>query len=358
MKNLFLPFSFLSMLLIVCAACGEDAQENSGPGPEPQQCPPNQVRHPQLGTCVSIFEQGDMGTDLAGDESADSPEDERTDIPQTGCLPLYEDADNDGWGGGEPLERCAQRGQEPSGFSTRGGDCDDTDPRRAPQLDEVCDKIDNNCNDEINEGSMCAFYAHTDTDLYLVDPINKTAQQVTSIEPFLDMDTDNDGNLYGLTSTALFSFDALSSTWFQIGTHNISANANGFAVLNESAFVTAGNNLYSINLATAASVRVGSLEQYISSGDCVVGKGDILLMSASGTSDDVLIQIDGLNAQTTRLGSIGFDKVYGLTSAWGTLYGLTGDGELIEVNPGTGQGQLVHRFDGLTWFGAASSPQR
>lgn len=349
------------MLLLACAACGEDAQNNSGPGPGLEPCPPNQTRHPVLGTCVSIFDKLDMGgADMGADQvgQPDTPVDQQPDVPQTGCLPLYRDADNDGWGAGPQLDRCAQAGQAPAGFATRAGDCDDMDSARAPELEELCDKVDNNCNDEINEGSMCAFYAHTDTDLYLVDPFNKTSQRITSIEPFLDMDTDNNGNLYGLTSSALFSFDALSSTWFQVGTHNISANANGFAILNNSAFVTASNTLYSINLTTAASVLVGSLGQYNSSGDCVVAKGDILLMSASGPADDTLIRIDGSNAQTTRLGSIGFDKVYGLTSAWGTLYGLTGDGELIEVNPGTGRGQLVHRFNGLEWFGAASSPQR
>ena len=350
-------------LFLASASCGGDTNKGEG---DPVECPPNQVRHPQLGTCVSIFDKTDATPDADTDTSEDlTPDvepdvelDVEPDVPDTDCLPLYVDEDRDGWGTGQPLDRCAREDQAPAGFSTRGGDCDDSEPRRSPGLEEVCDQIDNDCDADINEDTMCAFYAHTDTDLYLVDPINKTAQNVTSIEPFLDMDTDNAGNLYGLTSSALFTFDELSSTWFQVGTHNISSTANGFAVLNDSAFVTAGTDLYSIDLATAASVRVGSLGRYSSSGDCVVAKGDVLLMSASGINDDVLIRIDGATAQTTRLGAMGFDKVYGLTSAWGTLYGLTGDGELIEVDPGTGRGRLIHRFNGLTWYGAASSPQR
>ncbi len=37
------------------------------------------------------------------------------------------------------------------GFGLLGGDCDDADDRRAPDLDEVCDEIDNDCNDQVDD---------------------------------------------------------------------------------------------------------------------------------------------------------------------------------------------------------------
>ena len=56
--------------------------------------------------------------------------------------------------------------------------------------------------------------------------------------------------------------------------------------------------------------------------------------------------------------AIGFDEVFGLTAAWGTLYGLTTAGELIRIDERTGQGTGIMTFDGVTWWGAASTPGR
>lgn len=63
-----------------------------------------------------------------------------------------------------------------------------------------------------------------------------------------------------------------------------------------------------------------------------------------------------------RLGSIGFDDVYALVAGWDNLYGLTSfgenDGQLIKIDPNTGQGTLLHTFPGIQFFGSASDPQR
>jgi hypothetical protein len=59
------------------------------------------------------------------------------------------DADGDGFGaiGGTTLDACT----EPSGYAAVAGDCDDTDAARAPGLDEVCDGLDNDCNNVIDD---------------------------------------------------------------------------------------------------------------------------------------------------------------------------------------------------------------
>ncbi len=56
----------------------------------------------------------------------------------------FVDADGDGFGDTAlPLNQCAGLGQ----FSTIGGDCDDADPTRNPSQVEICDGIDNDCNE-------------------------------------------------------------------------------------------------------------------------------------------------------------------------------------------------------------------
>ena len=43
-------------------------------------------------------------------------------------------------------------------------DCDDADPFNHPGGEEVCDEQDNNCDGEIDEGTLTTFYADTDGD--------------------------------------------------------------------------------------------------------------------------------------------------------------------------------------------------
>jgi hypothetical protein len=51
------------------------------------------------------------------------------------------------------------------GFSA-DEDCDDNNAQAAPDLEEVCDGIDNNCDKRIDEGLMQTYYADYDRDGY------------------------------------------------------------------------------------------------------------------------------------------------------------------------------------------------
>ena len=45
-------------------------------------------------------------------------------------------------------------------------DCDDNNPEIAPGQKEVCDNIDNNCDEQIDEGLMQTYYRDYDRDGY------------------------------------------------------------------------------------------------------------------------------------------------------------------------------------------------
>ena len=77
----------------------------------------------------------------------------------------YFDLDIDGYGDediGSFRLRCSI--EVDSTLVTIGGDCDDTDPAINPDAPEVCDGIDNNCNNQTDEGVTTTYYPDIDGD--------------------------------------------------------------------------------------------------------------------------------------------------------------------------------------------------
>ncbi|MCO4747396.1 MAG: hypothetical protein KC912_21530 [Proteobacteria bacterium] len=81
-------------------------------------------------------------------------------------VPWWEDADQDGFTVELPLVLCA--GVTPTGFwqqtTTSTWDCDDTVAAVWPGADEICDDIDNDCDDSIDEAGGFEAYADIDVD--------------------------------------------------------------------------------------------------------------------------------------------------------------------------------------------------
>jgi len=73
----------------------------------------------------------------------------------------YVDADGDGWGDDAS---AAVSCELPEGAVEAGGDCDDTDDSIHPEVVEVCDGIDNNCDDTVDEDLTTDWYLDADED--------------------------------------------------------------------------------------------------------------------------------------------------------------------------------------------------
>ena len=81
----------------------------------------------------------------------------------TGETTWYLDADGDGYGRlAGSIAACAQ----PPGYVADSNDCDDVDAAAYPGATEVCDEIDNDCNNQVDEGLAApgAWFADFDSD--------------------------------------------------------------------------------------------------------------------------------------------------------------------------------------------------
>ena len=307
-------------------------------------------------TDVATLEDGGADTTVPDTSTPDSGGSDATNRPDLGPIEDPCDLDNDGY----RALTCAG-----------GTDCNDESARENPGARELCDFIDNNCNDLVNEGIDCEFYAHTDNEVYLVDPFKRTATLVVETPATIyDFDTANDGTLYALAGSDLFRFDDTRDRWVTVGAMGESIRPNGLAIDSRNVgYATADNDLYRINLETGAATYVGSMGRegshtFESSGDCVIDKNDVLYMSSRNAdrSLDYLARIDASTGDGALIGPTGFSRIYGITAAWGYLFGLTVAGELLQIDTNTGAAELLHTFtvggSTLRWYGSASSPGR
>ena len=353
--------------LLSCVAalgCSEDPTpaKNNTPTADMRadmvSCVDGEVLDPRTNRCVPVFIMPDM-PDMRPMVDMNQPDqDQGPDLATPDMAPDPCDKDFDTYRAATP--ECG------------GDDCDDDNPFIHPGRDELCDDLDNNCNGQLNERLECEFFANTRDALYKIDPFKKTARKLIDLEFSLqDIDTTPQGVLYGIDADNLYRYEpgiGLTVVGGGLRLSN-SGTINGLAIDRDGkVFATGTNRLYEVDISDSASSSygrgrlVGQMAQDVtSSGDCVINKGNTLFMTSKKAGEkDSLVRIThtASSAEATIIGDTGFSSIFGLTAAWGKLYGVNTFGELIVIDERTGQGTLLHTFPDLRFFGAASSPSR
>ena len=136
------------------------SEESFCPGNEP----PEFVEQP--GDC----DDGDDAVNPDADEVCDGVDndcDGEVDVDAIDASTWYGDKDEDGYGadGSEQVQCDSPQGKWVEDVA---GDCDDEDPTTYPDADELCDGLDNDCDDEVDEDPVdeVRYYADDDGDGY------------------------------------------------------------------------------------------------------------------------------------------------------------------------------------------------
>jgi len=114
----------------------------------------------------------------------------------TTAVTTYRDLDDDGFG--DPLHSDTSC-ETPDGYVTDNTDCNDTDETAHPGAPEVCDSIDNNCDDVIDEegaGGCFVYYRDSDGDSY------GSTESVCACDPIDDFTATSSTDCYDDNSSA------------------------------------------------------------------------------------------------------------------------------------------------------------
>ncbi len=171
-------------------------------------------------------DDGDDAIHPEADETCDGIDNDCNDEVDDGLGDVaslwYADRDSDGWGDDDDsVLACAM----PDGRVARGGDCDDGAGGVNPEGVEVCNGVDDDCDERVDEGLTSTWYRDFDDDGYgdrhspieactlpdgYVDDDRDCNDETAAARPGLDEvcdDLDNDCN--GVTD------DGVGTTWYQ-----------------------------------------------------------------------------------------------------------------------------------------------
>ncbi len=122
-------------------------------------------------TCTPKADQVPDGTDCDDSDAATYPgADEMCDQKDNDCdgetdegllVTFYADLDGDGFG---TADTTAQACSAPPGYVDNASDCNDDNASIHPDAAETCDGVDNDCDGQVDEGTLSTFYADLDGD--------------------------------------------------------------------------------------------------------------------------------------------------------------------------------------------------
>ena len=216
--------------------------------------------------------------------------------------------------------------------------------------------------------AAATMYVHTPDTLYTIDDQSFDLVLVGSFgltggDQITDLAVTPDGNVYGITFDKLFRVDR--GTGLATFVADVPGIVNvGMTFLNDGTLLATdkAGGVRQINPNTGAVTEVGTFGGgFATAGDLVaVADGTMFAISDEGPVGDeltnnVLLTVNTTTGAATSVGQIGYGQVFGVAVANNAVYAFTEPGEVIEINPADGSGQLVRTHAQMFW-GAGVTP--
>ncbi len=217
-----------------------------------------------------------------------------------------------------------------------------------------------------------AVYAHSESELYRVDPDTFTVSLVAPFtwpgipDSMTDLAIDKDGLMIGISYTRVYQIDAttavctLLSSDLQGMFNGLSFVPAGQVGFPEGPDVLVGSRntdgkIFSINPMTGAVVEVGDMGHgYTSSGDIVSvsGFGTVATVGAA-FGPDTLVRLAPVTFDATPIGTdTGYSDLWGIGFWKGKVFGFAESGQFVLVDTTTGAGVFQETSE-PNWWGAA-----
>lgn len=258
--------------------------------------------------------------------------------PAAGCVSLGVSCDD---GVACTVDACA----EP------GGACTSTPDDSLCPVSHKCDPGDGGC--------TALAYAHSMSHLYEVRLPTGKASLVGAMGSgsVTDLALSADGTLYALTYSSLQSVDKKSGKMTPVvGVKGVMDAVGMDAGPDGALYVAASNAVLRLDPAAGVVTKVASFPPGTSaSGDLAFLEGRLLGTANQGATGapDLLVEIDLATGTGSKLGSTGFDCIWGLAAYGSLLYGLTCNGQVLSIDPGTGEATVLST-PGVAFWGASA----
>jgi hypothetical protein len=206
------------------------------------------------------------------------------------------------------------------------------------------------------EGCYALAYAHSPGDLYEVRlPSGQVTLLGSTGVQLTDLALVSNTKLYGLSSTSLFDMDTTTGE----ATFLSSTDTSGMVAFDVGPdgrlYVGGGTTLYDLQLPSGQITPLASYPAgWQASGDLAFLQGRLLgTVRTSQNSPDSLAEFDLEGGGATILGSTGFPCIWGLAAFGETLYGLTCNGQVLNINPQTGAASVLSSGGPAFWGASA-----
>ena len=166
--------------------------------------------------------------------------------------------------------------------------------------------------------------------------------------------------LYGISFTALYRLNAATGARRRVGALGLSG-ANALATqpgTNTLYGASHQGDLFTISTRTGRASVIGAFGHRLgSAGDLTFVHGRLYAtVSRPGSARSFLATVNVRTGAARVIGNTGYNKVWGLVTGSGTLYGATVSGNFLAISAATGRARVIWK-DGLPVSGlAAPSP--